>query len=315
MEYRDYYKVLGVARDASQDDIKRSYRKLARKYHPDVSKEANADERFKELGEAYEVLRDPEKRSAYDQLGANWQSGQDFRPPPDWAEGFEFRGGGFTDAGSGGFSDFFESLFGAGFGAARQSRGGQFDLRGEDSRSRVLIDIEDAYRGGSRLITLRHSELGAGGRPQVRDRSLNVTIPKGIRQGQQIRLAGQGSPGVGQGAAGDLYLDIQFRPHSFYRVEGADVYLDLPVAPWEAALGASIQAPTPDGRVDLKIPAGSRSGGELRLKGRGIPGSPPGDLYAVLQVQVPPADSEVARQLYREMQQKLNYNPRARLGV
>ncbi|TQV85157.1 J domain-containing protein [Exilibacterium tricleocarpae] len=316
MEYKDYYKVLGLDRSASQADIKRSYRKLARKYHPDVSKEADADERFKELGEAYEVLRDPEKRGAYDQLGANWDSGQDFRPPPDWAEGFEFHGGGFTGADTAGFSDFFESLFGGGFGAGpRHSGGGQFSRRGEDTYSRVSIDLEDAYRGCTRTITLRHSELGPDGRPLLRDRTLNVTIPKGIRQGQQIRLAGQGGAGLGQGAAGDLYLEVQYRPHSLYRAEGRDVYLDLPVAPWEAALGASIKVPTPGGTVDLKIPSGSGSGGKLRLKGRGIPGSPPGDLYAVIQVTVPRADSATAQALYREMQEKLDYNPRAKLGV
>jgi curved DNA-binding protein len=314
MEFRDYYAVMGVKRDATQDEIKRAYRKLARKYHPDVSKEADAEARFKELGEAYEVLKDPEKRAAYDQLGANWKAGQDFRPPPEWGQGFEFHGGGFTQADASQFSDFFESLFGRGFAQAGRARSG-FHARGEDAYAKVLIDLEDAYRGATRALTLQSTELGADGRPRVRQRTLNVRIPKGVRQGQHIRLAGQGDPGIGQGKAGDLYLEIEFRPHTFYHVEGRDVFVDLPVAPWEAALGATVKAPTPDGAVDLKIPPGSAGGRKLRLKGRGIPGSPAGDLYVVLQVVLPPADSEAARAAYKAMQQTLAFNPRARMGV
>lgn len=314
MEFKDYYKVMGLDRDATQDDIKRAYRKLARKYHPDVSKAADAEARFKELGEAYEVLKDPEKRAAYDQLGANWKAGQDFRPPPDWNQGFEFHGRGFTDADASQFSDFFESLFGHGF-----TRGGRHDarfhVRGEDTYARIIIDLEDAYSGAVRTLTLKHSEPDPQGRPRIRERTLNVRIPKGVRQGQHIRLAGQGGAGVGTGGAGDLYLQIEFRPHPFYRVEGKDVFLDLPVAPWEAALGAKIKAPTPTGAVDLKIPPGSASGNKLRLKGRGIPASPPGDLYAVLKVVLPAADSDTARTLYQEMEHKLQFNPRTGLGV
>ena len=317
MEFRDYYEIIGVARDATQDDIKRAYRKLARKYHPDVSKEADAEARFKEVGEAYEVLKDPEKRAAYDQLGANWKAGQDFRPPPDWDQGFEFHGGGFTGAEAGGFSDFFESLFGrggvgAGFGGADT---GGFHAQGQDAHARVVIDLEDAYQGASRTLTLKHTELGADGRPQVRERTLNVRIPRGVRQGQQIRLGGQGDPGIGQGRAGDLYLEVAFRPHAHYHVEGADVFLDLPVAPWEAALGATVKVPTPTGTVDLKIPAGSGSGRKLRLKGRGIPARTPGDLYVVLQVALPAADSEAERAAYRDFEQAMAFNPRAHLGV
>ena len=315
MEFKDYYQIMGVKRDATQDEIKRAYRRLARKYHPDVSKEKDAESRFKEVGEAYEVLKDPEKRAAYDQLGANWKAGQEFRPPPDWNQGFEFRGGGFTGAER--FSDFFESLFGGGgfggdFGRFTQR---SFDARGEDTHTKVLIDLDDAYQGASRTLNLKQTELGADGRPQVKERTLNVRIPKGVRQGQHIRLGKQGGAGTGKGEAGDLYLEVEFRPHPFYKVEGKDVFLDLPVAPWEAALGATVKVPTPAGKVDLKIPPGSSGGRKLRLKGRGIPDKPPGDLYVVVQIAVPPAKTEDAKAAYRELEKALAFNPRARLGV
>jgi len=317
MEFKDYYQIMGVKRDASQDEIKRAYRKMARKYHPDVSKEAEAEARFKEVGEAYEVLKDPEKRAAYDQLGANWKAGQDFRPPPDWDQGFEFHGGGFTSADAEQFSDFFESLFGRGGlggGFARQARR-EFHVRGEDTYAKVLIDLEDAYQGATRTLTLKHTELGPDGRPQIREHSLNVRIPKGVRQGQHIRLAKQGGTGIGKGGAGDLYLEVEFRPHPYYKVEGKDVYLDLRVAPWEAALGATVKAPTPTGTVDLKIPANSSGGRKLRLKGRGIPAKAPGDLYVVLQIALPKADNDAAKQAYRAFEKATAFNPRAHLGV
>jgi curved DNA-binding protein len=315
MEFRDYYQIMGVKRDATQDEIKRAYRKLARRYHPDVSKEKDAEERFKEIGEAYEVLKDPEKRAAYDQLGANWKAGQEFRPPPDWDRGFEFRGGGFTGADR--FSDFFESLFGGGsfgggFGHYTQR---SFDARGEDSYTKVLVDLDDAYQGANRTLNLKQTELGADGHPHVKERTLNVRIPKGVRQGQHIRLGKQGGTGMGRGEAGDLYLEVEFRPHPFYKVEGKDVFLDLPVAPWEATLGATVKVPTPAGKVDLKIPSGSSGGRKLRLKGRGIPARPPGDLYVVVQIALPPAQSEAAKAAYREFQKALGFNPRSRLGV
>lgn len=314
VEFKDYYQIMGVQRDATQDEVKRAYRKLARKYHPDVSKEPDAESRFKEVGEAYEVLKDPEKRAAYDQLGANWKAGQEFRPPPEWNQGFEFHGGGFTDVDAAQFSDFFESLFGRGF--ARGGRGRtEFHARGEDAYAKVLVDLDDAYHGASHTLTLKTTELGSDGRPRVKARTLNVRIPKGVHQGQHIRLAGQGDPGIGQGKPGDLYLEIEFRPHPFYHAEGRDVFVDLPVAPWEMALGASVKAPTPHGTVDLKIPPGSAAGRKLRLKGRGIPGNPAGDLYVVLKVVLPPADSETAKQAYQEMKRTLNFNPRAHLGV
>jgi curved DNA-binding protein len=315
MEFKDYYQIMGVKRDATQDEIKRAYRRLARKFHPDVSKEKDAESRFKEVGEAYEVLKDPEKRAAYDQLGANWKAGQEFRPPPDWDQGFEFRGGGFTGAEQ--FSEFFESLFGGGgfgggFGHLTQR---SFDARGEDIHTKVLIDLDDAYQGANRTLTLKQTELGADGRPQVKERTLNVRIPKGVRQGQHIRLGKQGEAGMGRGEAGDLYLEVEFRPHPFYKVEGKDVFLDLPVAPWEAALGATVKVPTPAGKVDLKIPPGSSGGRKLRLKGRGIPAKPPGDLYVVVQIALPPARTEDAKAAYRELEKALAFSPRARLGV
>ncbi len=318
MEFKDYYKIMGVARDASQDEIKRVYRQLARKYHPDVSKSPDAEVRFKELGEAYAVLKDLEKRAAYDQLGSDWKAGQDFRPPPDWNAGFEFSGDGAN--GSNGFdadafSDFFSALYGRGFAGASPGRGAA-NSRGADHHAKVAIDLEDAYSGASRTITLQRAEADADGRVAMRSRQLNVTIPRGVHAGQHIRLVGQGEPGAGQGKAGDLYLEVEFHPHAHYRVERRDVYLDLPVAPWEAVLGASVQVPTPSGKVELKIPAGSVAGSKLRLKGRGIPGSTPGDFYAALNIALPPADSETANAFYHYMTEQFkSFNPRAGLGV
>ena len=322
MEFRDYYEIMGVTRDATQDDIKRAYRKLARKYHPDVSKAEDAEARFKEVGEAYEVLKDPEKRAAYDQLGKDWKQGEEFRPPPGWDAGFEFRGAGPGGAGSADFSDFFSSLFGdrgaAGSGGdgfrPGPGRGRGFRSRGEDHHARVMVGIEDSYTGATRSITLQVPELAAVGRVQTRRRTLNVRIPKGVRAGQQIRLVVQGGPGLGDGSAGDLYLEVAFNPHPVYRAEGADVYLDLPVAPWEAALGATVQVPTPSGRLDLKVPAGSAGGSKLRLKGRGLPARTPGDLYVVLRIALPGADTPKARALYEKMRDELNFDPRATLG-
>ncbi len=321
MEFKDYYDIMGVSKDATQDEIKRAYRKLARKYHPDVSKEPDAEQRFKEVGEAYEVLKDPEKRAAYDQLGANWQAGQDFQPPPDWDSGFEFTGGGYTGASAEDFSDFFETLFGRGGfsarGGAYAGAGAQrdFSMRGQDTHAKILIDLEDAYHGATRTITLKHSEIGPDGRPQIKERTLNVRIPKGIREGQQIRLAGQGGAGIGSGAAGDLYLEVAFRPHPLYHVEGRDVYLDLPLAPWEAALGAKVKVPTPTGSLDVRIPPDSQAGRKLRLKGRGIPGKQPGDFYVVLKIALPPADGEAAKQAYESFRDAFaTFNPRSSLG-
>ena len=316
MDYKDYYKTLGVKKDASQDDIKRAYRKLSRKYHPDVSKEKDAEQLFKEVGEAYEVLKDPEKRTAYDQLGSSWQTGQDFQPPPDWQQGFSFGGGGFTEGDAGNFSDFFETLFGGRYGSARNSRQSHttFRLRGEDIHAQISIDLEDSFHGATRTLTLSVPEITADGREKTREKTLQVKIPKGVTKGQQIRLQGQGGAPLGEGKPGDLYLEIAFRPHPHYRIDGKDLYLNLPIAPWEAALGAKVKVPTPGGTVDLQIPAGSNSGKTLRLKGRGLPGKPHGDLYMVLQIVLPPAESKKAKDLYRKMERELAFNPRASLG-
>lgn len=309
MEFKDYYQALGVTRDSSADEIKKSFRRLARKYHPDISREPDAEERMKEVNEAFAVLSDPEKRAAYDQLGQRYHAGQEFHPPPDWDAGFEFSGRGFPGAG-GDFSDFFSELFGRHMGGG-QARGAAFRARGEDHHAKILLDLEDAYHGGARTINLRAPRMDASGHVTLDERSLEVRIPKGAHEGQVIRLAGQGSPGFGGGPAGDLYLTVQFKPHSRYRVEGRDVYVTLPVAPWEAALGAAVEASVPDGTVEVRIPEGSQPGRKLRLKGRGIPGLPPGDLYLVLEVVLPPASDPKARALYQKMAQELAwFNPR-----
>jgi len=320
MDYKDYYRIMGVERDAKADEIKRAYRKLARKYHPDVSKEADAEAKFKEVQEAYEVLKDPEKRAAYDQLGSQWRSGQQFTPPPDWGRDFEFTTsfGGREDSG---FSDFFSSLFGARSPFQGQQRGGGgggarfggFASSGEDHAAKIQIDLEDAFRGGSHTIELKAPQLDEQGRVSVRPRTLKVAIPAGVIEGQRIRLGGQGSPGTGGGPAGDLYLEIGFKPHRMFEANGRDITLTLPVAPWEAALGATIQTPTLAGPVDLRIPANAKAGQKLRLKGRGLPGPTPGDQYVVLKIVLPPADSAEARALYEKMQKEMPFDPRAEL--
>lgn len=316
MDFKDYYDIMGVKRDATQVEIKRAYKKLARKYHPDVNKEANAEAQFKELGEAYEVLKDPEKRAAYDQFGSNWKTGQDFNPPPGWDEGYEFSGGEPAHDGAADHSDFFESLFGEQFRQAQQGQGrAEFSARGQDHHAKVSIEINDAYHGATHSITLTAPEIDSSGHLVTKHRTLKVKIPKGVKQGQRIRLTGQGSAGMGKGKKGDLYLEIEFKTHSLYRIDGHDVYLDLPITPWEAALGASIKVPTPNAQLDLKIPAGTKGGGRMRLKGRGIPSDPPGDFYVVPHITLPAADSDEAKELYRQMEQKLAYNPRSKMGV
>jgi curved DNA-binding protein len=311
MQFKDYYELLGVPRDAGADEIKRAYRKLARKYHPDVSKEPQAEERFKEIGEAYEVLGDAEKRAAYDRLGSRWRDGQEFRPPPDFGSGFEFSGGddAHDDAhDEAAFSEFFESLF----GAARRG-GGHAGMTG-DHHARVDIDLEDAFGGAERTFTLRSPQADASGRVRLAERSLRVRIPPGVREGQRLRLAGQGAPGP-RGARGDLYLEIRFRPHPAWRVVGRDLYMDLPLAPWEAALGSKLQVAVPGAKVELQIPPGSQSGRKLRLKGRGLPGKPPGDLFVELRVVLPPADDPKVAQAWRRMAEELSFNPRSPTGA
>jgi curved DNA-binding protein len=310
MKFKDYYEILGVPRGATQDEVKLAYRKLARKYHPDVSKYPDAEARFKELGEAYAVLKDPEKRAAYDQMGSQWKSGQDFQPPPGWDAGFEFSDRDFGAAPDNNQSEFFEALFG------RRAQAGprpHVHAQGQDHHAKVLIDLADAYHGAKRSVSLHMPTLDAQGHVTIQERTLDVNIPKGIRAGQHLRLAGLGGAGLGGGNAGDLYLEIAFNPHPLFRADGRDVYLDLPLAPWEAALGASVAAPTPEGSVQLTIPPNSVAGRQLRMKGRGIPGSPPGDLYVVLKIALPPAESESAQEAYRAMAKAFDFNPRADL--
>jgi curved DNA-binding protein len=337
MEYRDYYQALGVARDASAEEVKKAYRRLARKYHPDVSREANAEEKFKEVQEAYEVLKDPEKRAAYDQLGSQWKQGESFRPPPDWTSGFEFGGSGgegsrgrrarqpfeFEMGDGRGFSEFFSSLFGAAAGGPFAQ--GAYGHGGRDHHARLDIDLEEAYRGSTRMLELKRPQVDAEGRVELVGHTVRVSIPAGVTDGQLIRLAGQGEPAAGGRAkgrrdsdggqaAGDLYLEVHVRPHRLYLLSGRDVTLTLPVAPWEAALGATVTTPTLGGPVELRIPAGSQSDSKLRLRGRGLPGNPAGDQYVVLKVIVPPASSPAARELYEQMGRELAFDPRADLA-
>jgi len=307
VEFRDYYQMLGVEKTATADEIKKAFRKLARKYHPDVSKEPDAEARMKDLNEANAVLSDVEKRAAYDELGKRYRAGQEFQPPPNWDAGFEFSGADMGDN-----SDFFASMFGR---AGRAGKSAGFRMQGEDHHAKVLIDLVDAYQGAEREIGLRAPRVDEQGNVAMRERTLNVRIPAGVKEGQHIRLAGQGGPGIGGAAPGDLYLEIHFRPDPRYRVDGRNVYETVPVAPWEAALGAAIEIPTPSGLVSVQVPAGSQTGRKLRLKGRGIPGTPPGDLYVVLEVVLPHANTDAARQVYETMARELAFDPRRTMGA
>ena len=306
MQFKDYYKILGVEPSASADEIKRAYRKMARKYHPDVSKEPDAESRFKEIGEAYEALKDPEKRAQYDQVRqGGWRQGQEFRPPPGSGAGWQTAGG---EQGFSGFSDFFESLFGglggSGFGNGRRQGGARMRVRGRDVHASVDIDLQTAYDGGVQRLSLDRG--GAAG-----SRTLNVRIPAGVTDGRQIRLSGQGEPGVGGGPAGDLYLEVRLRPHHLYEVQDRDIHLTLPVAPWEAALGARLSVPTLGGKVEMNIPPGTSSGKRLRLKGRGLPGKTPGDQYVIVKVAVPAAETDRARELYEALKAEQSFDPRS----
>ncbi|HTE41900.1 MAG TPA: DnaJ C-terminal domain-containing protein [Steroidobacteraceae bacterium] len=324
MDFKDYYTLMGVARDASQDDIKRVYRKLARKYHPDVSKEPKAEDKFKELQEAYEVLRDPEKRAAYDKLGSRWKEGQDFRPPPDWDSRWK---GGFEQAPPGGaqfnpedmagFSDFFSSLFGGGRSPFGPNASAGHKAGSQDHVARIEVPLDTVFRGGQQTIHINAPELSTNGEMVANPRTLRITIPAGITDGQQIRLTGQGSPAQNGGRAGDLFLEVRFAPHRVFSVQGRDVTLTLPIAPWEAALGETVKVPTLGGEVDLRIPTGARAGQKLRLKGRGLPGNtstPAGDQYVILKIVTPPADTPAARELYERMKNELAFDPRVEFG-
>jgi curved DNA-binding protein len=299
MKYKDYYKILGVERGASEDEIKKNYRKLARKYHPDVSKEANAKEKFQEVSEAYETLKDKEKRAAYDSLGSH-RAGQDFRPPPDWFSRFGRGGGAQEDVDLGGvdLSDLFESLGRGGFGRGFQRR--DFKIPGEDYEVTVPLTLEELARGGVE----REFRIG--------ERNVRARIPRGAAEGERLRLRGKGGPGANGGPSGDLYLNVSVLPHPLFKPNGHDLDLELPVAPWEAALGAQIEIPTLEGEVAMKLPAGSKSGQKLRLAGKGLPkpGGGAGDLYAAVQVAVPSAPTERERELYQQLRDASRFEPR-----
>ena len=314
MEYKDYYKILGVARDASSEEIKRAYRTLARKYHPDVNHEPDAEQRFKEIGEAYEVLKDKEKRAAYDQFGSTWKTGQDFKPPPGW-EFREFTGSRRSTAGNvHGFSDFFEALFGQGRRPATADPFSFFEAdiadRGRDIQAKLTITLEESYQGVKKTISLsRNPGYGSPGASETH--SLQVTIPRGILEGQQIRLEGQGDLSVEGGRRGDLYLEVVFAPHSMFTVNYRDVTMTLPVTPWEAALGAVVQVPTLGGVVDLKLPPGSQTGTRLRLRGKGLSShSQSGDQFVVVAVHIPVPRTARQKALYEEMAKQMPFNPR-----
>jgi curved DNA-binding protein len=302
--YQDYYEALEVPRDASQDEIRQAYRRLARRYHPDVNKEPGAEDRFKQISEAYEVLRDPEKRDRYDRLGTNWRAGQDVSGAGGYGEGFD-TGNGFDNVrvefGSGDFSDFFEDIFGRRRSGPGRAGFEGFSMQGGDYEAVLDLGLEEAARGGKRWLS-----LGDG-------RSVEVDIPRGVRDGQRIRVPGQGAEGMGGGSAGDLYLRIRLRPHPRFRVEGRDLYVDLAVSPWEAALGAEVPVPTLEGSARVKVPAGSSSGRRLRLRGQGMPGSrgaSAGDLYAVVTIKVPRKLSRKERELFERLASTSKFDPR-----
>jgi curved DNA-binding protein len=318
VKFQDYYETLGVGRNGGEDEIKKAYRKLARKYHPDVNKDKDAEEKFKQINEAYEVLKDPEKRKLYDELGSDWQSGQDFKPPPGWQDvHFEFNAGpGAETFGTGsGFSDFFEALFGGRMaGAAGGGRKASWVMRGQDHEAEIHISLEDAYHGTRRAVTLQGHEVDGEGRVRPTVHNFQVKIPSGVTDGTRIRLSGKGGEGMGGGPPGDLYLKVHLEPHPRFAVEGNDLQVEIPVTPWEAALGATVEVEVMDGVVNLKIPAGSQSGQKLRLKGKGLPmkGHGRGDLYARLKIVVPKTLSERERELFSEMATLSSFKPRER---
>jgi curved DNA-binding protein len=324
VKYRDYYEILGAKKEASQDEIQRAYRKLARKYHPDVNKAANAEEKFKELSEAYEVLKDPEKRKMYDQLGPNWKSGQDFRPPPEWGTHFQGGRGGpqadFQWGGSGGFSDFFETLFGSqGFRQANRGGGpggfGQGKVwrqAGSDQETTLRVNLEEAFLGGTKPIVLQTQSVNPNGQIEVQEKRYDVKIPAGIKPGQKIRLPGQGGEGMGGGPRGDLYLKVEVEPHAVYTLKEQDLYMEVPVAPWEAVLGAEVEVTTISGNVSLKISPGTQSGQKLRLRGKGMPNpkGQPGNLYVTVVVKVPTQPTDKEQELFDELRKISTFNPR-----
>ncbi len=318
--FQDYYATLGVARDATPEQIQAAYRKLARKYHPDVNKAPDAEEKFKQINEANEVLRDPEKRRKYDALGANWRAGQDFTPPPGWGNGagYEYRTADpqefdFGGAGGGDFSDFFSSMFGGLGGAARASRGSG-RRRGQDVEGEITVSLEDVYRGVTRTISLTRQERDADGKIREVTQNYDVRIPAGTQDGALLRLAGQGGAGVGGGETGDLYIRVHIAPHPMFKREGQNLVTEVPVTPWEAALGAEIPVPTLDGTVQAKLPPGTNCGKRMRLRGQGLPdrAGQRGDLLGSIRIEVPPVLSDRERDLFEQLRSVSTFNPRKR---
>lgn len=313
MKYKDYYAILGVARDATADDIKTAYRRLARKFHPDVSKEANAEEKFKEMAEAYETLKDPEKRSAYDQLGRH-SEGQEFRPPPDWGRQYAQGANGFDDID---LSDLFAGLAGRGArsGGGGRPRAADMPLAGSDYEAAIRLSFDQAFHGTEVDLELAVLEWDPDGGVRRVPHRVKARIPRGVTDGEKLRVPGKGGKGARGGPAGDLYLDIEVTPHPLYRADGRNLYVDLPLAPWEAVLGTSVQLPTPAGAVALKVPAGSRAGQQLRLSGRGVArgGGAAGDLFAILRIEVPTVVDDRQRDLYRQLAEVSGFNPRGNL--
>lgn len=331
VEYKDYYKILDVSRDASQEEISKAFKKLARKYHPDLNPDnAEAEKKFKEVNEAYEVLKDPEKRKRYDQLGADWEHGQNFDPPPGYENvRFTFGGPGSQQFG-GEFSSFFETIFGDIFG--EQAGGGHqkrrnfrrdpfsqagfsgmgFNDKGEDAEATIELTLEEAYQGGKKSISLQEKGADPHGNPRVQNKTLDVTIPPGVVEGSKIRLSGQGNPGMRGGNAGDLYLKVKLLPHHTYRVEGKDIIYDLYISPWEAVLGTHVVVPTLEKQVDLRVPPGTSSGRKLRLKGKGLGrGNSKGDQYVRVMIKVPQELSQEEKQLWEQLAQSSSFQARA----
>jgi curved DNA-binding protein len=309
MKYKDYYAILGVKRDAGADDIKSAYRRLARKYHPDVSKEKDAEERFKEMAEAYETLKEPEKRAAYDQLGSH-AAGQEFRPPPDWGQQFAQREGSFEDID---LSDLFAAFGGHGARARGESAAGP--RRGHDFEAGVQISFDQAFNGAEIALEMNGLEWDENGNGRRVPRTITVRIPRGVSNGEKLRVPGKGGAGFRGGPAGDLYLDVDVQEHPLYRVSGLDIYVDLPLAPWEAVLGTSVSLPTPAGNVSLKVPPNTRAGQHLRLGGRGLArgSGKAGHLFAMVRIDVPTTVDDSQRDLYRKLAEQSTFNPRAHM--
>ena len=320
MDYKDYYKIMGLDRSASAEEIKKAYRKLARKFHPDVSKEANAEEKFKEVGEAYEVLKDPTKRAQYDQYGEYWKSqGQQQQQEQTYnARGSQQQYQHFEDGDMSGFQDFINSIFGQRYQqqhqAQHKSRASSYFDQGQDIHAKLTISLEDSYSGAEKTLQLQTPSVDQQGKQHNQTKSIKVKIPQGIVDQQQIRLKGQGVK-IHGGSPGDLYIEIHIAPHPYFHLQNKDIHLKCPILPWEAMLGGTIQIPTLGGTVNLKIPANTQAGKQMRLKGRGLPGSPAGDQFVLFDIVNPPTSNEAMHKLYEQMASLNEYNPRDKLGV